>query len=164
MTSSDSRKCAYTSAPIISRASGSSSDDMSTGARYCPCASRSYRQQRLLLDVVHAAKPFGAADRPVHRRGGDPERALEIVQQLQRIARRAVELVDERENRQPVAPAHLEQLPCLILDAVGRVDHHHDAVGGDERAVGVLAEILVARRVEQRHAPSPAARIRARRT
>ncbi len=127
---------------------------MSTGARYCPCASRSYRSSVWPLDVVHAPKPFGAADRPVHRRGGDPERALEIVHQLQRIARRAVELVDERQDRQPVTPAHLEQLPRLILDAVRRVDHHHDAVGGDEGAIGVFAEILVARRVEQRHASS----------
>src|SRR3990167_7176131 len=30
-------------------------------------------KQRLALDVVHTAKPFGAADRPVDRRGGDPE-------------------------------------------------------------------------------------------
>ena len=77
-----------------------------------------------------------------------------IVDQLQRIARRTVELVDEREDRQPVTPAHLEQLPRLVLDAVRRVDDHHDAVGGDERAIGVFAEIVVAGRVEQRHAPS----------
>ena len=53
-----------------------------------------------------------------------------------------------------MAPAHLEQLPRLIFDAVRRVDHHHDAVGGNEGAIGVFAEILVAGRVEQRHAPS----------
>ena len=125
---------------------------MSTGARYCPCASRSYSSSVLLLDVVDAAEPLGAADRPVHRRRGDAERALEVVEQLQRILRRTVELVDEREDRQPVPAAHLEQLARLLLDAVGRVDHHHDAVGGDQRAIGVFAEVLVARRVEQRHA------------
>ena len=68
-----------------------------------------------------------------------------------RIARRAVELVDEGEDRQAVAPADLEQLARLLLDAVGGVDHHHDAVGGDQRAIGVFAEVLVAGRVEQRH-------------
>ncbi len=67
--------------------------------------------------------------------------------------RRAIELVDEGQNRQAMTPADLEQLARLVLDAVGRVDHHHDAVGGNQRAVGVFAEILVARRVEQRHAP-----------
>ena len=43
----------------------------------------------------------------------------------------------------------LEELPGLRLDALGGVDDHHRAVDGVERAVGVLAEVLVARRVEQ---------------
>ena len=47
----------------------------STGARCCPCASRSYSEQRLALHVVDAAEPVGAADRPVHRRRGNAERA-----------------------------------------------------------------------------------------
>ena len=37
----------------------------------------------------------------------------------------------------------------LRLDAARRVDQHDRAVGGEQRAVGVLAEVLVARRVEQ---------------
>ena len=47
--------------------------------------------------------------------------------------------------------ADLEQLSCLVFDAIRGVDDHDDAVGGDEGAVGVFAEIFVARRVEQRH-------------
>ncbi len=110
------------------------------------------QQQVFLVNVVDAAKPVAAADRPVHRRGGDPERALEVVEQLHRIACRTIELVDEGKDRQAVPAAHFEQLSRLIFDAVRRVDHHHDAVGGDERAIRVLAEVLVARCVEQRHA------------
>ena len=53
-----------------------------------------------------------------------------------------------------MAAADLVELARLRLDAVGRVDHHDDAVGGDQRAVGVFAEVLVAGRVEQRHAPA----------
>ena len=108
--------------------------------------------ERLPLNVVDAAKLVGIADRPVHRRRRDAERRLDVVHQRERIFRGPVELVDERQNRQPMSPADLVQLPRLRLDAVGRVDHHHDAVGRDQRAVGVLAEVLVARRVEQRHA------------
>ena len=111
-------------------------------------------QQVAAIDVVHAAERVGAADRPVHRRRGDAERPLEIVEQLQRIARRAIELVDEGENRQAMAAADLEQLARLLLDAVRRVDHHHDAVGCDQRAIRILAEVLVAGRVDERHAPS----------
>jgi len=35
------------------------------------------------------------------------------------------------------------------LDTLGGVDEHHRAVGGEEGPVGVLGEVLVARRVEQ---------------
>ena len=45
----------------------------------------------------------------------------------------------------PRAPADLEQLQRLRLDALGRVEHHDDAVDGEQRAVGVFAEVLVAR-------------------
>jgi hypothetical protein len=89
---------------------------------------------------------------PVDWRRGDAERAFEIVEQLQRIASGTIELVDERENRKAMSAAHFEQFSRLVLDAVGRVDHHHDAVRRDQRAVRVFAEISVARRIEQRHA------------
>jgi hypothetical protein len=59
-------------------------------------------EQRLTL-MSAPPRNAGAADRPVDRSGRDSERALEIVDELQRIARGAVELVDERENRQPVS-------------------------------------------------------------
>ncbi len=51
-----------------------------------------------------------------------------------------------------MAPTHLEQLARLVFDAIGGVDHHHDAVGGDERPIGVLAEVVVPGRVNERHA------------
>ncbi len=109
--------------------------------------------QCLALDVVHASKLVGVPDRPVHRRRRDAERRLDIVHQRERIFGRSIELVDERQNRQPMAMTHLVELARLRLDAIGRVDHHHDAVGGNQRAIGVFAEVLVTRRVEQRHAP-----------
>src|SRR3546814_8144112 len=61
----------------------------------------------------------------------------------------AVDLVDEGDDRHRTQPAHLKQLERLRLDALRRVDHHHRAVDSGERAIGVLAEILVPRRVEQ---------------
>ena len=41
--------------------------------------------------------------------------------------------------------ADLEQLARLRLDALGRVEHHDHAVDGEQRAIGVFAEVLVAR-------------------
>jgi hypothetical protein len=43
----------------------------------------------------------------------------------------------------------LEELAGLLLDAPLGVEHHHRAVDRGQRAVGVLAEILVARRVQE---------------
>ena len=40
--------------------------------------------------------------------------------------------------------ADLEQLDGLLLHALGCVDQHDRRVGGDQHAVGVLAEILMA--------------------
>src|SRR6266566_1250231 len=55
-----------------------------------------------------------------------------------------------RGSRRRVAqPAHLEEFAGLLLDAFGSVEHHHRAVDRGQGAVGVLAEILVARRVQE---------------
>jgi hypothetical protein len=42
-----------------------------------------------------------------------------------------------------------EQLDRLRFHALGGVDHHHRGVDRGQHAVGVLGEVLVARRVEQ---------------
>ena len=52
------------------------------------------------------------------------------------------------------AGGNLEQLAGPGLDPLGGVDHHDRGIHRGERAVGVLGEILVARRIEQvEHAP-----------
>ena len=103
-----------------------------------------------VLQIVDAAEAIAAADRPVHRHRVNAQHALDLVEQIERIAARQVELVDERQHRQAAQLADLEQLAGLRLDALGGVDHHHHAVHREQRAVGVFAEVLVARRVEQR--------------
>ena len=40
-------------------------------------------------------------------------------------------------------------LRVRVLDALGRVDHHHRGIDRGQRAVGVFRKVLVARRVEQ---------------
>ena len=45
----------------------------------------------------------------------------------------------------------LEELERLRFHALGRIQHHHHAIHREQRAVRVLAEVLVAGRVEQRH-------------
>ena len=61
----------------------------------------------------------------------------------------AVELVDEGDDRDVAQPADLEELAGARLDALGGVDHHDGGIDRRQRPVGVLREVLVARRVEQ---------------
>ena len=80
---------------------------------------RSFRVDDL---VVHAA-PIGAekvaphADRPGGRRHVERQRLLDLVQQVERVAGLAVELVDKSDDRHVAQPAHLEELAGLLLDA-----------------------------------------------
>ena len=87
--------------------------------------------------------------RPCRRRGPQPDLALDLVEQLEGVAPRPVELVDERDDGRSARAADLEELQGLRLQALGRVDHHDRGVGGREHPVGVLREVLVARGVEQ---------------
>ncbi len=98
---------------------------------------------------VHTAEVGAIADRPNERKRRDAELALDLVEQVERLSPRPVHLVDEREDRKPPEPGYLVEFSRLRLDAVRRVDEHHDAICGGERPVGVFAEVLVAGRVEQ---------------
>ena len=66
----------------------------------------------------------------------------------------AIHLVDEGDDRDAAHPADLEQLDGLRLDPLDAVDQHDGGVGGGQRAVGVLGEVVVAGGVEQVHAPA----------
>ena len=113
------------------------------------------RVQLVRLAIVHAAERLAVAERPVHRIGADAEHVLELVEQFERIARRPVHLVDEREERNAARAADRKQLAGLRFYALGRIDQHDRAVGRQQRAVRVLAEILMARRIEEIDRPCP---------
>ena len=68
---------------------------------------------------------------------------------LDRFAALAVELVDKGEDRRLAQAADFHQLDGALLDALGDVDDHQRRVHRRQRAIGVLGEVLVARRVEQ---------------
>ena len=121
------------------------------------------RVQLVRFAIVHAAEGFAAAERPVDRIGADAEHVLELVEQLERIARRAVHLVDEREERDAAGAADRKQFAGLRFYALGRVDQHDRTVGRQQRAVRVLAEILMARRVEEIDRPAVIGELKDRR-
>ena len=102
-----------------------------------------------LAQVVGAHEGRRPAHRPGNRRGIQRQRRGNLVQQRERVLRLAVELVDEGHDRDVAHAADLEQLARSCLDALGRVDHHHRGIHRRERAVGVLGEVLMTRRIEQ---------------
>ena len=108
-------------------------------------------EHRVCLEVVDTTEVRSVAERPVHRCGGNPEHTLDLVEQLEWIPGRLIELVDERQDGQAVRATDLEELERLRFHALGRIQHHHHAIHREQRAVRVLAEVLVAGRVEQRH-------------
>ena len=87
--------------------------------------------------------------RPVHRNGRDAEDLFYPLEQVHGLATEAIELVDERQDRDPTHPTYRKQLPRLRLDAFRVVQNHDGAIDGHEGAVRVLAEILVPRRIQQ---------------
>ncbi len=99
--------------------------------------------------VIDAGEGTILLDGPRHRVACDPEVGLHIAQQLEWILPRSIALVDEGEDRGAAALAHLEKLASALFDTLAVVEQHHRAVGGNERSVGVLGEILVAGRVEE---------------
>ena len=99
--------------------------------------------------IENAAQQTAHPRGPDHRHGVEREFRSDLVHQIEGVLAFAVDLVDEGDDRHVAQPADLEELKRLRLDAFRRIDHHDGAVGGGQRPVGVLAEILVARRIEQ---------------
>ena len=102
-----------------------------------------------VLAVEDAAEAGAGAERPVDGECADAEHAFEFIQQGERIARGAVHLVHEGEDRHAAPAADLEELAGLGLDALAGVDDHDHGIHRRQHAVGVLGEILVAGGVEE---------------
>ena len=116
---------------------------------HAPLLRRLVDVDAVLQQVVDAAEIAPHADGPGDRCAADTEHLLDLVQQRQRLAALAIELVDEGHDRRVAQPADLHQLDGPLLDALGAVDDHQRRIDRGQRAIGVLREVLVAGRVEQ---------------
>ncbi len=104
--------------------------------------------ERILVDVVDALELGAYAYGPRQRTHGYLQFALELVQNLERVASLTVELVDEYYDGGIAHAAHLHQLAGLLLHAFRHVHDDYYTVHGRECAVSVLCKVLVAGRVE----------------
>ena len=85
-----------------------------------PVVAASSRRTLAEQIVMVPTKSRPRADRPADRRGVERQRLLDLVDQVERVAALAVELVDEGDDRHVAQPADLEQLAGLRLDAAWR--------------------------------------------
>ena len=134
---------------------GSSSPCISTTLGPPVAVGAVHELQPVVQHVVAAEELAALADRPGRRADVELQLVLDLVDDLEGVARLAVHLVAEGQDRQIAHPADLEELAGLALDALGAVDHHHRRVDRGQRAVGVLGEVRVARRVDEVEPPVP---------
>src|SRR3990167_93232 len=99
--------------------------------------------------VVHALEVAVAANRPGDRRGLDFQYRFDLVEQFNRVADIAVELVDKADDGRVAQAADIHQGDGAWLNAFTAVEHHQCAVHGGQGAVGVFREVFVAGGVEQ---------------
>ena len=103
----------------------------------------------LIKAVIHATELWTIAKRPIHWERRNAERLLQVIKQLQRLARGAVALIHEREDRYTATAADFKQFARLRLDTLTCINHHDRGINGREHAVGVLTEVIVARRIKK---------------
>src|SRR5690606_10027925 len=87
------------------------------------------------LSMIDSQEGASVQDRPGDREALEPQVALYVVEQLERLHSRAITLVDEGEDRRPAAVTHFEELPRPLLHPAAIVEKHHGAVRGDERPI-----------------------------
>src|SRR5690554_1613654 len=102
-----------------------------------------------IADMIDALEKVATADGPGDWIGRDLEDLFDLTHQLERIARGAIKLIDERDDGDSAHPADVEKLLSLRLDALRRIDDHDGRIGRHECAIGILAEIVVAGGIEE---------------
>ena len=111
-----------------------------------------------------AAEILAAADGPVHGIGRDAEHRLNLVQEIERVARLAVELVHEGEDGNTAQRTDAKELNGLRLNALRAINHHDGGVGGHERTVRIFRKVLVAGGVQDIHAATIVGELQHRRS
>ena len=84
-----------------------------------------------------------------HLLAGDREDVLQLLDDEVGLGRGQVDLVDDRDDHQVLAQGQVDVGQRLGLDPLGGVDHEDRALAGLQAAADLVAEVDVARRVDQ---------------
>ena len=100
-------------------------------------------------DGIHALEQLTHANG--ERKGGDLnfQNAFDFVEQVEHVAAIQVHLVDERNDGRMAHAAHIHELDGLLFYTVHAIDKHEGGIDGSQGTVGVFAEVLVPRGIDQ---------------
>ena len=98
---------------------------------------------------IYALKQLTHANR--ERKGSclDMQNAFNLVQQVQHMTPIQVHLVNEGNDGRMAHATHIHELDRLLFHTVHAIDKHEGGVDGGQGAVGVFAEVLVPRGIDQ---------------
>ena len=99
------------------------------------------------IEVINTLELLTHADRPVDRRTANLENRLDLIEQLDRIASVAIQLIDEGEDRRIAQATNIHQLDGALFHALGAVDYHECRVHGCQHTIGVFRKVFVSGRV-----------------
>ena len=100
-----------------------------------------------LEDLRHAGALLGRGQDDLLAR--DREDVLELLDDHLRLGRGQVDLVEDRDDRQPEPQREVDVGEGLGLDALGGVDDEDGALAGLQAAADLVGEVDVARRVDE---------------
>ena len=101
--------------------------------------------------MVDPRKLAAHAQRPGDGRALQTKHFFHFIQQFERCAPFAVELVHKRDDRRVTQATDFHELNGASFDAFGSVDHHQRRVDSRKCAISVLAEIFMARGIKKVH-------------
>ena len=102
----------------------------------------------MLVDVVDTLEALTHVDGPGEGAHSDLQLLLQFIEDVERIATLAVELIDKDDHRRAAHATHLHQTACLRLDTLGGIHHDDHRVDCRQRAKRILGEVLVTRCVQ----------------
>ena len=106
-------------------------------------------QEAVCCQIINSGEVSRAAHGPCGRGCVQRQQILDFIQQFERLARFAVHLIDEGDDRNVAHAANFKEFARLALDPLGRIQHHHGGIHRGQGAIGIFRKILVAWCVQQ---------------
>jgi hypothetical protein len=96
------------------------------------------RRDGACAKVEQAIEMLTGTQGPVDRRTANLEDVFDLIDQVERFACMAIELVDESDDRRMAQAADLQQLDRAFFDPTRAIDDHQGRIDRGQGAIGIL--------------------------